>query len=167
MSGISVPRSLFFAIVLAAIAQCVYGFPLLPERVASHFAASGAANGWMTKSQFLTVYAITLLPALVVEFWVGRSIARTSEARLNLPNKEYWLAPERREATFAYFESFFAWYGCALLLLVVFVMGLAIRANLTPPPRLPTGPTITALVAFVLFNVAAVVAVLRRFSGRP
>jgi uncharacterized membrane protein len=166
MSATSVPRSLFFVIVFAAIAQCVYGFPLLPERMASHFAASGAPNGWMTKSQFLTVYAITIVPALVVEFWIGRGIARTSKARLNLRNKEYWLTSERRDATFAYFESFFAWYGCALLLLVVFVMGLAMRANLTPTPRLPTGPTITALVAFAFFNVAAVVTVFRRFSTR-
>jgi uncharacterized membrane protein len=165
MSGTSVPRSLFFAILFAAIVQGVYGFPLLPDRVASHFAASGMPNGWMMKSQFFAVYAVTLLPALAVEFWVGRSIARTPDAKINLPNKEYWLAPERRASTFAYFENFFAWYGCALLLLVVFVMGLAMRANLTPPPRLPTGPTITALVVFVLYNIAAVVMVLRRFSS--
>jgi uncharacterized membrane protein len=166
MSGIRVPRGLFFAIVFAAIVQGVYGFPLLPDRMASHFAASGMPNGWMTKAQFFVVYALTLLPALVVEFWVGRSIAKTPEARINLPNKEYWLAPERRDATFAYFENFFAWYGCALLLLVVFIMGLAMRANLTPPPKLPTGPTITALAVFVLYNITSVVAVLRRFSTR-
>jgi uncharacterized membrane protein len=166
MSGKGVPRGLFFAIVFAAIVQGAYDFPLLPDRMASHFAASGMPNGWMTKSQFFAVYALTLLPALVVEFWVGRSVAKTPDARINLPNKEYWLAPERSATTFAYFENFFAWYGCALLLLVVFVMGLAMRANLTPPPRLPTGPTIAALVVFVLYNIAAVVMVLRRFSTR-
>ncbi|HWZ55355.1 MAG TPA: DUF1648 domain-containing protein [Verrucomicrobiae bacterium] len=165
MSGTTVPRGLFFAIVFAAIVQGVYGFPLLPDRMASHFAASGMPNGWMTKPQFFAVYAATLLPALVVEFWVGRSVAKTPDARINLPNKEHWLAPERRATTFAYFENFFAWYGCALLLLVVFIMGLAMRANLTPPPRLPTGPTITALVVFVSYNIAAVVMVLRRFSA--
>jgi uncharacterized membrane protein len=167
MSGISIPRGLFCAIFLAAIAQCVYGFQLMPDRMASHFAASGLPNGWMTKSQFFLVYAVTLLPALAVEFWVARTIAKKPAAKLNLPNKEYWLAPERRDATFAYFESFFAWYGCAFLLLMVFVMGLAMRANLNPPPRLPTGPVVSALVAFVLFNVAAVAAMLRRFSVRP
>jgi uncharacterized membrane protein len=167
MSGMNIPRGLFFAIFLAAIAQCVFGFHLMPDRMASHFAASGLPNGWMTKSQFFLVYAVTLLPALAVEFWVPRTIARKPKAKLNLPNKEYWLAPERRDATFVYFESFFAWYGCAFLLLVVFVMGLVMRANISPPPRLPTGPIVLALVAFVLFNVAAVAAMLRRFSARP
>ena len=164
MSGITLPRFLFFATILSAIAQCVHSFQMLPERVASHFGASGAANGWMTKPQFFTVYAVMLLPALAVEFWVARRIARTDGAKLNMPNKEYWLAPERRAATFAYFEKFFAWYGCAFLALEVFVMGLAMRANLDSPPRLPAGPTLAALLAFVLFNVVALFAMFRRFS---
>jgi uncharacterized membrane protein len=132
--------------------------------MASHFAASGMPNGWMTKSQFVVVYALTLLPALMVEFWVARRIAKMDGSRLNLPNKEYWLAPERRAATFAYFEDFFAWYGCVFLLLIVFVMGLAMRANLNPPPRLPTAPVLSALAAFTAFNIAAIITMLRRFS---
>jgi uncharacterized membrane protein len=159
-------NSLFFAIAVVAVAQCVHDFPLLPGRVASHFGPSGMPNGWMTKSQFLTIYAVMILPALAVEFWVGRRIAKTQGARINLPNKEYWMAPERRASTLAYFESFFAWYGCAFLLLLVFVMGLALRANLEPSPRLPTGPTVATLGVFVLFNVAAIVAMYRRFSTR-
>jgi uncharacterized membrane protein len=164
LSGITLPRFLFFATILVAITQCVRSFPLLPERVASHFGASGAANGWMSKSQFFTVYAVMLLPALAVEFWVARRIARTGGAKLNMPNKEYWLAPERRAATFAYFEKFFAWYGWAFLALEVFVMGLAMRANLDSPPRLPAGPTLAVLLAFVFFNVVALAAMFRRFS---
>jgi uncharacterized membrane protein len=164
MSGKSLPRGLFFTIALVAVAQCIYGFPLLPHRMASHFAASGMPNGWMTKSQFIIVYAIALLPALMVEFWVARTIAKMDGARLNLPNREHWLAPERRATTFAYFEDFFAWYGCVFLLLIVFVMGLAMRANLNSPPHLPIGPVLFALLAFTAFNIAAVVAMLRRFS---
>ena len=164
MSRNTLPRGLFLTIALVAVAQCVYGFPLLPQRMASHFGPSGMPNGWMTKFQFVVVYAITLIPALMVEFWVARTIAKMDGARINLPNKEFWLAPERREATFAYFEGFFAWYGCVFLLLIVFVMGLAMRANLTSPPRLPTGPLLSALVAFTAYNIAAIVVMLRRFS---
>lgn len=165
MSSKSLPRLLFFAIAAVAIGQGIYAFPLLPERMASHFGASGAANGWMSKQQFFAIYAATLLPALAVEFWVARRIARTDGARLNMPNKAYWLAPERRAATFAYFEAFFAWYGCAFLGLLVYVMGLAMQANLNPPPRLPAGSTVTALALFVLFNAVALVAMFRRFSN--
>lgn len=164
MSDTHIPRNIFFSLLAAGVLQCVHDFPLLPERMASHFAASGSANGWMTKPQFFLVYGVVILPALALEFWVPRRIARTSGDRLNLPNKEYWLAPERRADTFAYFESFFAWYGCVFLLLEVFAMGLAMRANFQSPPRLPTGPIVSAIVGFVLFNVVWIVAMFRRFS---
>jgi uncharacterized membrane protein len=165
MTGIRIARGLFVAIVLAAIAQCAHDFPLLPDRLASHFNAAGLPNGWMSKTQFLWVYALVLIPALAIEFWVSGKIASKRDAQLNLPNKEYWLAPERRAATFAYFESFCAWYGCAFLLVIAFAMGLAMRANFDSPPVLPTAPILMDVVGFFVFNIAAVILMLRRFSS--
>jgi uncharacterized membrane protein len=165
MSETRIPNGLFFAIVLAAIAQCVHDFPLLPDRLASHFGASGMPNGWMTKQQFFITYAVMVLPALFVEFWVSRGIAKKPDAKVRLPNKEYWLAPGRRAETFAYFDSFFAWYGCALLFVEAFAMGLAMRANFDARPQLPTGPMVSVIAGFILFNVAAVIAMMRRFSA--
>jgi len=167
MSEPRVPRTLFFAILAAGILQCLHDYPLLPNRLASHFSAAGNANGWMTKPQFLLTYAVVILPALAAEFWLPRKIARTADNRLRLPNEEFWLAPERRGETFAYFENFFAWYGCAFLLLEVFAMGLAMRANFQSPPQLPTGPIVFAIAAFVLFNIVWVAAMVRRFSKLP
>jgi uncharacterized membrane protein len=164
LPGTRLPRVLFVTIVLAAIAQCIHDFPLLPDRLASHFAASGIPNGWMTKTQFMVMYGVVLLPALAIEFWVSHRIANKPNAKLNLPNKEYWLAPERRAETFAYFETFFAWYGCVFLIVMLFAMGLAMRANFDTPPHLPTGPIVSDIAGFVLFNVGAVIAMLRRFS---
>jgi serine/threonine-protein kinase len=164
MSSKSIANVLFFAIILAGIAECIHDFSPLPERMASHFSASGMPNGWMTKSQFLLIYVVMLLPAFAVEFWVSHSIASKSDARLRFPNKEYWLAPERRVETFGYFDGFFAWYGCALLFVEVFAMSLAMRANSETPPQLPTGPIVAVIAGFVLYNVAAVIAMFRRFS---
>jgi uncharacterized membrane protein len=164
MSGTRIPRGLFVAIVLVAIAQCIHDFPLLPDRLASHFATSGIPNGWMTKSHFFITYAVLLVPALAVEFWMSSRIANKPDARLNLPNKEYWLALERRAETFTYFETFFAWYGCVFLFVVVFAMGLAMRANFDIPPKLSTGPIVSAIAGFVFFNVVAVIAIFRRFA---
>jgi uncharacterized membrane protein len=164
MPGTRIPRILFFAVVLAALAQCIHDFPLLPDRLASHFGPSGLPNGWMTKPQFFITYALLFLPALFVEFLVGRKVARSPANKLRLPNKEYWLAPERRVETFAYFERFFAWYGCAVLLMEVLAMGLAMRANFDDPPMLAAGPIFSVVGGFIVFNVAAVTAIYRRFS---
>ena len=164
MSDRRVPRFFFFAILATGLLQCIHDFPLLPERMASHFGASGAANGWMSKSQFLTLYAIVLLPAIFLEFWLPRKLAATPEKNLNLPNKQYWLAPERRAETFAYFETFFAWFGCAFLLVMVSAMGLAMRANFVDPPHMPTGPIVSVLAGFTIFIVVGIAAMVRRFS---
>ena len=164
VSATRTPRTLFFAIVFAAIVQAGHDFPLLPNRLASHFDAAGTPNGWMDKSQFFMIYAVMLVPALIVEFRVSRSIANKPAASLRLPNKEYWLAPKRRARTLAYFESFFAWYGCALLFVEVFAMALAMRANFVPQPQLPTAPIVSLIAGFIVFNVVAVVAMFRRFS---
>jgi len=47
---------------------------------------------------------------------------------------------------------------------MVFAMGLAMRANFDYPPHLPTGPIVSDIAGFVLFNVTAVMAMFRRFS---
>jgi hypothetical protein len=161
------PRSIFAVIVLAAIAQCIFSFPQLPERMASHFGASGLPNGWMTKQSFFIIYALVLAVTAVVEFYPARSISRSSPSSLHLPNKEYWLAPERRAQTLVYFTKFFAWYGCAVLLVLVIAMGLAINANLNPPPRLPAGPMFALIGGFVLLNILSIAHLLRRFSKIP
>lgn len=162
--GTRLPRSIFAAIVLAVVAQSIFSFPQLPERIASHFAASGAPNGWMTKEAFFVVYALMIAVAAFVEFFPAGFIARRSPARINLPHKEYWLAPERRAATNAYFTKYFAWYGCAVLLTEVLAIGLAIQANLNPPPRMPLVPIVATISGFVLFNVVSLIHLLRRFS---
>jgi len=162
--GTRLPRSIFVGIILAAAAQSVFSFPQLPERMASHFGAAGAPNGWMTKEAFFGVYVLMIAVAAFVEFFPARSIARSSAARINLPHKEYWLAPERRAATNAYFVKFFAWYGCAVLLTEVLAMGLAIQANFNPPPRMPLVPVVATIGGFLLFNVISVIQLFRRFS---
>ncbi len=57
---------------------------------------------------------------------------------------KYWLAPERRAETFAYFETFFAWW-MRFSVRHDLRDGLTMRANFSTPPRLPTGPIVTVL----------------------
>jgi uncharacterized membrane protein len=161
--GTRLPKSIFGALVLAAIAQSVSSFPHLPNRVASHFGPSGAPNGWMSKQSFFIIYALMIVLAAFIQVFPARSIRRPS-ARINLPHKEYWLAPERHAETFGYFEKYFAWYGCVFLLVMVLIMGLAIQANLNPPPHLPNNATLGIMVAFLAYNIASVIHIFRRFA---
>jgi uncharacterized membrane protein len=164
MSGTRLPKSLFVVILGAALAECIRDFPLLPNRLASHFGPSGVPSGWLTKSQFFTLYAGLIVLVASVGFLAPRTMAKTPDSKINLPYREYWLAPERRVDTFASFERYFAWYACVFLLLEVLTMHLLMQVNLRTPPRLPTGLILFMISAFVLFNIVSVITVFRRFS---
>jgi uncharacterized membrane protein len=165
VSGTRLPWSIFGVIALGALAQSIAAFPQLPDRVASHFGPSGLPNGWMSKPAFFAVYAAMVALAAVVGFIAPRSIQKKSPERINLPNKEYWLAPERRAETFGFFARSFAWYGCAVLLILVLAMGLAIQANFTSPPRMAAGSILAVLGGFIVFNVLWVAQLMRHFSN--
>ena len=165
MPSLRIAHIAFSATAAGAATQCALDYPQLPARMASHFGASGAANGWMTKQAFFAVYAAIVVVCALVGFLAPRKIEKSSPARINLPNKDYWLAPERRGATFAYFRSSFAWYACALLLTLVLAMGMAIQANFSSPPRIASGSALTIVAAFLLFNLLWIISLFRRFSA--
>jgi uncharacterized membrane protein len=164
MQGTREPRAIFFLIVVCAAALAFRDYPLVPDQMASHFDIMGAANGWMSKPAFFVFYATMIAVAFGVEFFVPRSIATRSTARINLPNKEYWLAPKQRVETLNYLKRQFAWYGCAFLGLEVCAMEIATRANLKAQPTLPVSPVLFLLGAFLAFNVLWMLHIYRRFA---
>jgi len=165
MPSLRIAHIAFAATAAIGVAQCALDYPELPARMASHFGASGVANGWMTKQAFFAVYASMIALCAQVGFLAPRRIEKSSPARINLPNKDYWLAPERREVTFAYFRTSFAWYACGLLLALVITMGLAIQANFSAPPHMASGSVLTIVGAFVVCNLLWVLSLFRRFSS--
>ncbi|HTE05316.1 MAG TPA: DUF1648 domain-containing protein [Planctomycetota bacterium] len=124
--------NLIVVLALAAVAQALYWAPQLPERVASHFDLSDRANGWMGRSAFL-VTAIALhvfLAGLFVA--LPLLLDRIPDALINMPNKDYWLAPVRRRQSLAHLSSGLLAIGCAtlVLLLVIFQGVFALNARL-------------------------------------
>lgn len=136
---------LLFGVVLAlAVGQLVYYYPRLPETVASHFDAGGRADDSMSTQMFFTFMAVitgmTALMTLVISYAAGQ----TSEG-INLPNKAYWLAPERREATLEYLSRTALVFGTATLALLVVMMHLSFRANFSPERSMGNAPWVVML----------------------
>jgi len=80
--------------VLVVVALVMY--PQLPDVVVSHWGFDGP-DGWAPKRVFVPVLvgAAVVIQLLVSGvFWL-----RTPERYTNIPNKGYWLAPERADAT--------------------------------------------------------------------
>jgi hypothetical protein len=64
---------------------------------------------------------------------------------INLPNKQYWLAAERRKETMRYLSMKTGWFACGVLFLHLFVTSAAIRK------QFDIGATFAVLFGFTVF----------------
>lgn len=105
--------------------------------IASQFGGGGRPVRMMEPGVYLAVMlGITLLVPLLMRWLVIAAAVRGSRW-LNIPNRDYWLAPERIEQGVAKLRFWFA-----LLAILAVAFGLAIHhavmiANRSDPPRLP------------------------------
>ena len=147
--------STLFAVLLVVVGGFVATTTgSLPPSVATHFGGGYLANGWMGRDDYL-VFSLTfstLLP-LVVAGIVGW-LPRLFPHLVNVPNRDYWLAAERRALTF----ERLAISGVALGALLSFFMGgvhwLILQANALVPPRLPAREFWTLLIVFLVLLTA-------------
>jgi uncharacterized membrane protein len=159
---------LFFPLLLVLyMLQLAYYWPMLPARVASHFDAAGRANGWQTREEF---YAAAVLVALVLSI-IFRVIPfllhRLPVQFINLPNKDFWLASERKERTIADLDARMTVFGSATLGLLMIVMHFALEANLRPGGSLSAVWMIGALVGYATFSLVWMILMIQKYRRPP
>lgn len=133
--------------VAALVAAFIAGSgATMPAVVASHFDAAGGANGTMPRAVYVALMLIigVGLPVLIA-FRTSAAVGRPG-ARINLPNREYWLGPERREATIARLRTGIRQFSAMLMVFLGYAHGLVVHANRQTPPRLPAVAMIAGLV---------------------
>ena len=91
----------FIILLLLCIGHAAYYYPLLPDRVASHFGASGQPDAWSSKESFVKIYFFVIAFIAVLFPGIGLILGKIPASLINLPNKDHWLSPERREETIA------------------------------------------------------------------
>lgn len=142
-------RMILFFLIAVFVSQCVYYYPNLPPEMASHFGAHGEANGWMPK-EFYFAFMALVLGVIVFQFaFLPNLIEKMPLSLINMPNREFWFAPERRGETIQIIRHFFEWFSAALFGLFIGINQLAIRANLNGE-KLSSGSWLI-LGAFLIF----------------
>ncbi len=159
-------RRVSLVLLLAVALQIAYYYPQLPDRVAAHFDAVGRPNGWAPKEAFLALYALVVALMMALFVIVPMLVARLPVSLINLPNKEYWLAPERRRQTWLMIRSSLAALGNATVAFVLIVFQLVIHANLSPPPVLSPAMWVL-LLALLAFAAIWTVRFTRAFRRPP
>jgi uncharacterized membrane protein len=126
----TVPIFLVAAIVLTRVLHLAWSYESLPKQVAAHFDFSGRPNGYQHKLTFAAISVGVELAMFLLLLAIPSMIHKSPTGAINLPNREYWLAPERRAATVATLTSFIEWFMVATSALVSGVFVLIARANL-------------------------------------
>src|SRR5262249_3322108 len=150
MNGGWRPLHVWLAIVALHAAQTIYYYPRLPTIVAQHFGAQGLPNGWAPKEGLFIVSWGILLFVSATLLLSPRLLRRVPVSMINLPNKQHWLAPERKQESLAYVERQLQWMAVLTVAFLALVMHLAIRANFNPEHRLENGAFIALIIAFVI-----------------
>ncbi len=102
----------------------------MPAVIAGHFNAAGVANSWQPKQVFFGLFALVYVLITVTYLSMPRLLNSLPVALISLPNKDYWLAPQRRVETTLRIGDQMAWFGAAVMTMLVIVGQLAIQANL-------------------------------------
>ena len=120
----SPPWLIVAAALIGSILQAVFFWPHLPDEVASHFNAVGQADGWMSKTAFVAVTLLIQIGLATMMLGFGWLIKVLPTSMINIPNRECWLADERREQTLGESESLMAWIaaGTAVFMMVIFYL---------------------------------------------
>ena len=123
-------QKVLFLLPALVVVHIAYYWPQLPERMASHFGPSGQANGWMSKQGNMIFYLALVSASSALWAGMGWILKKCPDDQINLPNKEYWLAPERREQTLLRMGHQMSTFGIAIVAFLMAVMQSVFLANL-------------------------------------
>jgi hypothetical protein len=156
-----------FATATLSVEEALRHWARSPAVMASHFDVAGRPNGYLDRDAFFAIQLITTgLVALVCG--AGGPLAdRLPISVINLPHKDFWLAPLRRAATLERLGSALEVQGGATLLLLTLVFDLATAANFRPDRRFAAGLFWPALLLYGVFLLAWSGLMLKTFARPP
>lgn len=129
---IALPVGLLLVMMAGSLAYLIYFGAAFPPRMAVHFTQAGEPDGWMDRLMFIVLASsMTFMvpPFLVAALGVMPRVMPGSV--LNIPNRDFWLAPERRDAMLSNVLYYALWLGCLVEALLIAVNVMIAQAN--PP----------------------------------
>jgi uncharacterized membrane protein len=136
MNGRRLPLAVLVLTHLGLAVSLLYASQKLPDPVASHFNGQGVPDGWMSRSAHLwamTGIGFGLSLFMLATFY---SIRFFPNCTINLPHRDYWLAPERRTETCDAIFHAGLWFTSLLAAFLAAINLLVVAANDVQPVKL-------------------------------
>ena len=153
----------FLVLLACAAVLALASARYLPAVVASHFGASGHADGFMPRAPYVGVMLVVSVIAPLLVALIPLRAFRGPDPRIHLPNPEYWLADVRREATLAYLSGQALRFAAMLTVFLCYIQVLVVVANRAAPPQLPAHWFGAGLFVYGMLNLVWLIGFSRHF----
>jgi len=151
---------------VVGLACSVFCYDHLPDRVALHFSVSGFPDSYGSRlvnllmTTGLHIFLTTLFLALPI------LVKKLPLNLVNLPHKDFWLAPERMDETIDALTLRFYHFGILVNLFLIALNYLTYLANHSEPVRLNMLLFLAVLAIFFIITAYWLIRFYRRFSRK-
>ncbi|MBL9169959.1 MAG: DUF1648 domain-containing protein [Verrucomicrobiales bacterium] len=135
----------------------------LPSRVATHFDIHGNPDGWMSRDghvRFMLSFG-WLFPLIILGIFFA--IRFLPPRLVNMPNRDYWLSPERRGPTCDWLFGHGAWLSILGVAFCAGLHALVLLASRSPRGQLSNSMLLALAGAFIAGLIAWIFGMFRRF----
>ena len=147
-------RVFFVIVILFCVFETARLWSIAPAQMAAHFNFQGTPDRFVTKEQFFGFQLQTALVVILTSILPKVLFLVLPPERINMPNRDYWLAPERRAETVDRLSSFGAMLFGVILLVIQAGFELSVSANLQTPIFFQAQLMIPIMVAsFILIGL--------------
>ena len=156
------------AVLIATVATVIAATSAsLPATVGANFTRGGRVISFQPRETYRTMMLLFALLAPVATYALAGWVPRLVSGLLHIPNRDVWLAPERRAATLDWIERHAAVTAAVVALFILALHLITSRANRLQPPRFEAWAWGSISAAWILFVIASAVAYQLRFRRRP
>jgi uncharacterized membrane protein len=134
----------------------------LPPMVASHFDGAGFPTAHMARAVYAK-FVFGMGVGFPIAMVALLSVVYSKANDMKLPNRDYWLAPERIAQTRALLVAHGVWFGCLMVAMVCYMHWLVMTAHRSVPPHLSNQLVMGGLLVFMGIALGWVIALLRAF----
>jgi hypothetical protein len=165
--AIRLTAALFVLALAFCFVELVWAYNQLPELVRAHFPSWMHFGAEGPRWVFVVVTgAIPVLIALAALISI-RLLRSQPEKFVQIPNRDYWLSPARREQALDLIASRIYLLGAVKFIADAVFIYAAVRANLAGTTELDPTLLFSLACAFVIVKVALAAQLVWRFHHRP
>ncbi len=163
----SISLFVFIASVLLAAVFIWSTADQLPAIIATHFDAGNKPNGWMSHMGYRQYILGFLVGLPTLSMFLAGGLPKLMPLRVNVPNREYWLSPERREASLNFLFAHGCRLGCLMAFEIAGVHYMTLEAHRSIPPQLSMQVFLPMVAIFFLGIIAWIGTLYWRFRKIP